>query len=375
MISWVNHLGRWLGHFKPKAWSARPRIMFLTEGDTACSQLVSAPLKELHNLGEIDFSLVYEGDFRGRVLRKKARESDVLIAFRGCSRRSLKTFKAAKAAGVTTVWSSDDDLLELEATNPVGGRYQKGHIRGSMEWMIKYADYVWVFSPHMQGKYANARPGVYRTNSVAPFEIEDVTNCSQNDAQFERVIKIGHIGDFTHRQEMLPLIEVVNTLTTSDLSIAWEFHFAGYTPEELEGHPNVKSFPYIKGVDAFHVWLKNAGWSIGIAPLRDTTFNACKSDNKFRTFGGLGIAGVYADVPPYRDAVSHQCTGLLSRHTSEDYSSAIHALLLNESLRSSIAENAKRICLERYELQAVIDEYRLLIRKWSLQSNTTALAG
>ncbi len=375
MISWVNHLSRWLGHKTPKAWSRCPRIMFLTEGDTACSQLVTAPLKELHHLGEIEFSLVYEGDFRGRVLRKLARECDVLIAFRGCSRRSLKCFKAASSVGVTTVWSSDDDLLELEASNPVGGRYQKSHIRESMEWMIKHADFVWVFSPHMQSKYARARQGVYRTNSVAPFKMDREEVSSKSSHPSDNVVRIGHIGDFTHRQEMLPLIEVVNNLTIANLPMPWEFHFAGYTPEELEGHPNVRSFPYIKGVDAFHAWLKDAEWSIGIAPLRDTTFNACKSDNKFRTFGGLGIAGVYADVPPYRDAVSHRITGIISKHTPEDYTDAIQSLMLGETLRKSIAENAKLTCLERYEIQSVVHGYRQLIRQWSLQSNPTALAG
>ena len=375
MLSWVNHLGRWLGQIKPKAWSSRPRIMFLTEGDTACSQLVSAPLKELHKLGEIDFSLVYEGDFRGRILRKMARHSDILIAFRGCSRRSIKTFKAAKAAGVTTVWSSDDDLLELEASNPVGGRYQKSHIRESMEWMIKFADSIWVFSPYMQSKYSAKRTGVHRTNSIAPFEIDSARVYSSNSRPTELTVKIGHVGDFTHRQEMLPLVDVVRNLKTLELPVEWEFHFAGYTPEELDGHPNVKSFPYIKGVDAFHEWLKHAGWTIGIAPLRDTTFNACKSDNKFRTFGGLGIAGVYADVPPYRNAVTNGTSGLLAQHSVEEYTAAIASLILNEDLRNKIVENAKRVCLERYEMQAVISDYRELIRNLAVQRNPTALAG
>ncbi len=254
---------------------------------------------------EIEFSLVYEGDFRGRVLRKLARECDVLIAFRGCSRRSLKCFKAANSVGVTTVWSSDDDLLELEASNPVGGRYQKSHIRESMEWMIKHANFVWVFSPYMQGKYARERDkestGRIR---LLPLKWTEKSQL-QSPHPSDNVVRIGHIGDFTHRQEMLPLIEVVKKLTTANLPMPWNF-ILQVTHQKNWMAPQRRSFPYIKGVDAFHAWLRDAEWSIGIAPLRDTTFNACKSDNKFRTFGGLGIAGVYADVPPYRDAVSHR---------------------------------------------------------------------
>lgn len=367
MISWVNQLGRWLGQHKPRVWSARPRIMFLTEGDTACSQLVSAPLKELHYIGEIDFSLVYEGDFRGRILRKMARESDVFIAFRGCSRRSIKTFRAARAAGVTTVWSSDDDLLELEATNPVGGRYQKGHIRESMEYMIRSADSVWVFSPHMQRKYAKNRDNVHFTYSVGPFGTKQSTLSNEKTTNTDAVINIGHIGDFTHRNEMLPLIEAIQILGKREIPIRWQFCFAGYTPEELLDNPHVVSTPYIKGVDAFHQWLNDASWSIGIAPLRNTEFNDNKSDNKFRTFGGLGIAGIYSRVPPYLDAIDDGETGLLVFHDAKLYADAIERLILDKGLRLKISERAMEICKARYSRESVLANYRELLQK--LQSN------
>jgi glycosyltransferase involved in cell wall biosynthesis len=349
--------------------------MFLTEGDTACSQLVSAPLKELHKLGEIEFSLVYEGDFRGRILRKMARHSDILIAFRGCSRRSIKTFKAAKAAGVTTVWSSVDDLLELVASNPVGGRYQKSHIRESMEWMIRSADCIWVFSPFMQRKYAKLRDNVHFTYSVGPFGSFSTTSVEESPHNPETIVRIGHIGDFTHRDEMLPLIDAIHLLSKKELPIKWQFHFAGYTPEELVGNPFVLSTPYIKGVDAFHQWLRNASWSIGIAPLRNTVFNACKSDNKFRTFGGLGIAGIYTKVPPYLDAIDDGETGLLVSHDAKLYADAMEKLMMDTELRRKISNRASEICKNRYCHDSVLASYRDFLEKAKLNQHTLSKAG
>jgi hypothetical protein len=375
MMSWVNYVGKWLGLSRPKAWSERPRIMFLTEGDTACSQLAAAPLQELHRNGEMELSLVYEGDFPGRVLRKMARRSDVLIAFRGCSRRSIKTFKAAQMAGVTTVWASDDDLLELEATNPVGGRYQKSHIRESMEYMIRSANSLWVFSPHMQRKYTKLRGNVHFTYSVGPFGPISSTSSEETSHTPEAVVRIGHIGDFTHREEMLPLIEAIHLLSKRELPIKWQFHFAGYTPEELEGNPFVVSTPYIKGVDAFHQWLQAASWSIGIAPLRNTVFNACKSDNKFRTFGGLGIAGIYAEVPPYLDAIDDGETGLIVSHDAKHYADAMEKLIIEKELRLKISKRAIEICKNRYCRESVLASYRDFVEKLRFNQHPLTRAG
>jgi glycosyltransferase involved in cell wall biosynthesis len=80
--------------------------------------------------------------------------------------------------------------------------------------------------------------------------------------------------------------------------------------------------------------------TIAIAPLRDDSFNAAKSDIKTLDYALARIPAIYSDVGPYADAVSHEQTGLLCKNNSPSWSEAIVTLLNNEGLREKIREAA-----------------------------------
>ena len=351
-----------------------PRILFMTEGQTACSELVTAPLIALANQGKIRLTTVFEHDHRGRQLRRLARkQSDLLIVFRGSTRRGLKTLAAAKRAGKTTVWASDDDLLNLDSSNPVGGRYERSKVRSTMETMMKTADALWTFSPQMRQKYLEKGfQQVHYCHSIAPFS-DTALQCTAVHHQNPDLIRIGHIGDFSHANEMHNLVSAIQELSKASLSRKWVFEFVGYTPPELENHPNVRSVPYIKGIDNFHKWLRSASWSIGIAPLRDTPFNRCKTDNKFRTFSGNGIAGIYTNIPPYSDSVVHEHTGLLCGDSPNEYAECLKRLIEDDGLRESIQRKSHQVSSERYHPDAVATQYEsILCSLLNLPSLTSA---
>lgn len=83
-------------------------------------------------------------------------------------------------------------------------------------------------------------------------------------------------------------------------------------------------------------------WDIGLAPLLDTVYNRCKTDNKFREYGACGIAGIYSAIPPYTASVQHEITGLLTENTEDAWYHALKRLILEEVLRKSIAGNARK---------------------------------
>ncbi len=339
-----------------------PRILFVTEGQTACSELVTAPLIALQAEGKIRLTVAFEHDYRGAQLRRLTRtDCDLLIVFRASTRRGLRTFRAAKRAGKRTVWASDDDLLSLDATNPVGSRYQRPKVRKTINTMMHGADALWTFSSAMAEKYRSLGfQKVCDCHSLAPLREALSLRANASRVSSSR-IRIGHIGDFSHANEMHHLAAAVRLLTDMRLERDWEFDFVGYTPDELKGHPRVRSIPYITGIDAFHEWLGTADWSIGVAPLRDTPFNRCKTDNKFRTFSAFGIAGIYTNMPPYSDSVQHQQTGILCNDDPECYARSLAKLIQDDSLRSLIQTNAKRVCLERYSYKVVEAQYEAIL--------------
>jgi hypothetical protein len=78
---------------------------------------------------------------------------------------------------------------------------------------------------------------------------------------------------------------------------------------------------------------------VGIAPLVDVPFNHCKSDMKFQEYAALGIAGVYADLPPYRGCVRHGKNGLLAADTHQ-WLDGLERLIGSAMLRRTMARAA-----------------------------------
>ena len=85
-------------------------------------------------------------------------------------------------------------------------------------------------------------------------------------------------------------------------------------------------------------------------PLLPTAYNRCRSDAKFLEYAAAGVAGIYADLEPYRGSIVHGETGLLYR-TSADLGRCLDRLYEESVLRQRI----------RRQAHAHVQEYR----RWS----------
>jgi hypothetical protein len=86
----------------------------------------------------------------------------------------------------------------------------------------------------------------------------------------------------------------------------------------LQNHRKVTHLPYFDDIGAYYRYLRTAGWTIGLAPLRDSDGNRAKTGNKYREYAALGIPGIYSDMPVYSSSVRHGETGYLAPHTEQD---------------------------------------------------------
>jgi len=101
-------------------------------------------------------------------------------------------------------------------------------------------------------------------------------------------VKGGDFGD-----ELMNFIKkTVNT---------YDWYFVGAMPSELD---SVKSkVHFIPWVDVLHYpkVIKDIEPDIGIAPLIDNVFNACKSNLKQLEYVAAGCAGIFSNVEPYKN--------------------------------------------------------------------------
>jgi hypothetical protein len=56
------------------------------------------------------------------------------------------------------------------------------------------------------------------------------------------------------------------------------------------------------GITDFPMKIHNINANLVIAPLRNNFFNECKSNIKLTEAGAIGVAGVYQDIEPYKEA-------------------------------------------------------------------------
>lgn len=87
-------------------------------------------------------------------------------------------------------------------------------------------------------------------------------------------------------------------------------------------------------------YVTNLDFDIGIAPLKPTKFNDCKSPIKALEYAARGIPIVASNCGPYADFVRHGETGFLAK-TRWDWIDALESLIRDEALRKRMSEAAK----------------------------------
>jgi hypothetical protein len=156
-------------------------------------------------------------------------------------------------------------------------------------------------------------------------------------------VTVGYIGSGTHRPDLQ---------SVEDALVAVLDRHAGrvrFLSVGVPLTPRLKRHAWVEELDLFKRRMRpyaefaqlaaTLPIDVGIAPLVDAPFNHCKSDMKFQEYAALGIAGVYADLPPYRGRVRHGENGLLAADTNQ-WVEGLERLIGSAVLRRTMARAA-----------------------------------
>jgi GT2 family glycosyltransferase len=158
-------------------------------------------------------------------------------------------------------------------------------------------------------------------------------------------------GTVTHEHD-LALVERAIERIIREFPEHVEFLFWGNAPAKL------KKLPQIKIVDAFMpnykdyaARLKTLPVDLALVPLEVVPFNQAKSPVKWLEYSACKIPGIYTNIEAYNQVIEHGKTGWLVTNNAEAWYEAIKKLILDDSLRRSIAENAHQAVLSRHLLK------------------------
>jgi glycosyltransferase involved in cell wall biosynthesis len=301
----------------------------------------------------IKYRLIYAPDLP----RTPGDNIDLVMMMRVCDKRSLAFARSLKGKGIPYIYMMDDDLDLIDPETPLGAMLMAIDARNNIATLAELASAVVVFSEALRDKF-------FRYNSetsilVAPSGLLRSLKRSAPPCPSPE-LRMGFAGGTVHADNLSMVENVIGDLLEANPALVFET--IGQQSPGLAGHPRYRHFPFVHdGIDAFFQLLHSRTWDIGLAPLRDTAFNAAKTDNKYRTYASAGIPAVYSKVAPFNLSVRDRETGLLVDNNAEAWRNAIELLLTDGSLRQSMAQSAAFDADQRFNLAAVCLEYLRII--------------
>jgi hypothetical protein len=297
----------------------------------------------------IKYRLIYADDLP----RTPSDNIDIVMMMRVCDKRSLAFALSLKDRGIPYVYMTDDDLDLIDPKTPLGAFLATIDARNNIVALAERASAVVVFSNALAKKFS-----IYNSNTSMLAAPSGLRHSVERAAQSSRPseLRIGFAGGTVHADNLSMIENVIGDLLEANPKLAFET--IGQQSSGLVGHARYTHFPVVQGgIGAFFQLLHSRAWDIGLAPLRDTAFNAAKTDNKYRTYASARIPAVYSNVPAFQISVRDRENGLLVDNTVEAWRAAIELLLSDGVLRQSVAETAAVDADRRLNLPTICLEH------------------
>ena len=246
--------------------------------------------------------------------------ADIVLLGRLDSWYESRLVKALRKAGKRLVYVIDDDLLCVPREVNSFFYYGQKEIHGFIRGMIDRSDVILSPSPLLLQKYAvDGRKAVQIEEPAVdpvPYEPHDQAN----------PVKIGFAGSIDRISDIETILKDALLQIRREYGEKVVFEFFGAIPS-FAGELNAKCIPYTESYDDYRKMLNEVAWDIGLAPMPDTPFHACKHYNKFVEYAAAGITGIFSQVYPYTRIPAFQSGAVLCENSAEAWIGAIRAML------------------------------------------------
>jgi glycosyltransferase involved in cell wall biosynthesis len=247
------------------------------------------------------------------------------------------------ASGKPVIYEVDDLLTNLPDGNNL--RFWAGETAELLPWLLPKVTAITVSTPSLAQVFSAFNPSVH----VVPNAVDSRLFRSDNLVSNGPVV-IGFTGTPTHAAD-LERIEEVLFRVADRYGNKVAFTFMGYATDRFSSLPGFRFMEFQRAYESYGKALSSSGIDIAVVPLQDNRFNSCKSNIKWLEYSACGIAGIYADLPPYNTSVEHGVSGVLVDDDPDKWFQAICLLVDHPQLRTRIAQQAKREVLSKYSLE------------------------
>lgn len=259
--------------------------------------------------------------------------ADVVLLGRLDSWYEYQLAKRLHAAGKYLIYIIDDDLLNIPPEISSAAYYGQKSIQGYIRGMIEMSNAILSPSPLLLKKYAiDGRKAV---------QIEEpaIDPVAYKPHDPNKPVKIGFAGSIDRTGDLESILKDALFQIRQEYGDRVQFEFFGAIPSFAK-ELNATCIPYCDSYDEYRKKLNSLEWDIGLAPMPDTPFHACKHYNKFVEYAAAGVVGVFSEVEPYVRIREFCPNAVLCGNNPEEWKNAISEQIENriqlDCLRESI---------------------------------------
>ena len=329
------------------------RIIAIGDGPIPSVELcLSLPLEYMRAELGVEYELFYQSELPAREVWSSA---DLIVMMRICNPESVALATEARALGIPIIYMTDDDIGEIDPSTPLGMHYANMNASRNIHDLVSLSDKVMVFSQALMEKFAASTNDVFIANAVSGIEHFDRQLKVNRPPHQRKEIRIGYSGSPTHLRDVSLIGEVLMDILAKYPDVVVEAVWQEIPT--LRGNPRYRHFGQIGNLSQFAEFQHSRDWDIALGPLEDTVFNRAKSDNKYRTYGAAGIAGVYSKVAPFERSVQNGRTGFLVENSPGQWREALEKLINDSEFRRQMGQAARGDVRARFSLPTIAQEY------------------
>ncbi len=297
---------------------------------------------------------------------------DLTVHQRQYGDTQLRNFRYLRAQlKIPCIYEIDDYIHGLSPSNPAYQTYcapnAKQKIFENINAYLREADALTVSTDYLKKLYTKYNPHIYVLPNCIDYDIFSKDHTQKPDHGEE--IWLGWAGSKTHLPDLPLIIDPLKKILrefpqTKFVLGGWDGHYTNVQGRKLylwEAIPESRiiTLPWVQEREAYPKML--AQFDIGLAPLVDTPFNRCKSNIKYLEYVTCGAAVIASAVEPYAQTIKNGDTGLLVTNDKARLKSAwyeaIKSLIVNKTLRQTLADNGKRLAQQQFDITIRIQEW------------------
>ena len=333
--------------------SGKPRVLVIIPS-LMPSVVIGAlrPLAAIEGAGEITLRVRKAQDWKVADVAW----SDVVVFYRNQERADLDALYGARQAGKAVIYEIDDNFFEISLGLPLG-RWHRDPVRlHALKRFLQMADVVRVYSEALRDQAAAFGAPVDLIRSY--FDrglIQGLKVRSKRPGDPVRIAyATGRSADPALERAMMTALERVTAAHGDKVEVT----FWRKPPGVLAKRRNVTVMKPVPNYEQFVQTFYQTGFDIGVAPVLDDVFHNSKTNNKYREYGGCGVAGVYSNVRLYRACVTHGENGLLADNTADSWTACLESLIQDTALRERIVKAAQADVFSAYTFENAVTDWR-----------------